>query len=63
MYKLPIPVQVRSRYHDGHWSRGFEITEVLHRDDRDDEVYRVRRRSDGAVLPVLFDPEDVRTDE
>jgi hypothetical protein len=49
-----IPVEVRSRY-DGRWSRGFEIAEELGAD-----AYRVRRLSDGSVLPAEFSPEDVR---
>ena len=50
-------IEVRSRFED-HWSRGFEISEVVNNDGRD--RYRVRRRSDGSVLPVLFDGDDVR---
>ena len=42
-------VEVRSRFED-HWSRGFEISEVVNNDGRD--RYKVRRRSDGSVLPV-----------
>jgi hypothetical protein len=49
-----VPVEVRSRY-DGRWNRGFEIAEELGAD-----IYRVRRLSDGSVLPVEFSPEDVR---
>ncbi|HVM39984.1 MAG TPA: hypothetical protein VM618_04290 [Acidimicrobiia bacterium] len=59
MRHLRVPVEVRSRYQDGAWSRGFEIEEVVRvRDDR--EAYRLRRRSDGVVLPVLFDADEVR---
>jgi hypothetical protein len=49
------PVQVRI---EGHWLDGFEVSEVVH----DDEVlrYRVRRVSDAAILPQLFDAEQVR---
>ena len=47
-------VEVRSRFDRG-WKRGFEIAEVI-----DSGGYRVRRLSDGAVLPVPFDVEDVR---
>jgi hypothetical protein len=46
-------VEVRSRF-DGHWSRGFEVAEVL------PGGYRLRRLSDGSVLPSEFEPDDVR---
>jgi hypothetical protein len=46
-------VEVRSRY-DGSWSRGFEVAEVTA------EGYRLRRLSDLSVLPMEFDPDDVR---
>jgi len=49
-------VEVRSRF-DASWSRGFEIAEVVQ--DREPS-YRVRRRSDGSLLPVLFTHDDVR---
>ena len=50
-------VEVRSRF-EQRWSRGFEIFDVVREQDR--EGFRVRRRSDGSVLPALFDPDDVR---
>ena len=46
-------VEVRSRF-DGAWARGFEIAEVL------DRAYRLRRLSDGSVLPTEFECDDVR---
>ncbi len=46
-------VEVRRRF-DGKWSRGFEVKEVL------PDGYRVVRLSDSSVLPVVFDPDDVR---
>ncbi len=49
-----VPVEVRSRY-DGMWNRGFEIAEQTGSD-----AYRVRRLSDGSVLPAEFSPDDVR---
>ncbi len=48
-----VPVEVRRRY-DGGWSHGFEIAEQT------GGAYRVRRLSDGVVLPAEFPPEDVR---
>ena len=46
-------VEVRRRF-DQRWSKGFEVAEVL------DEGYRVRRISDGTVLPAEFTADDVR---
>lgn len=47
-------VDVRSRF-VGDWSRGFEVAERV-----DDHGYRVRRLSDGTVLPDVFDDNEVR---
>ena len=46
-------VEVRSRF-DDRWSDGFEIVETVARG------YRVKRLSDGAVLPATFTHDDVR---
>ena len=46
-------VEVRSRF-DGSWSGGFEISEVV------DDGYRVRRLSDGSVLPSVLHDHEVR---
>jgi hypothetical protein len=46
-------VEVRSRF-DARWARGFEVAEVL------PEGYRLRRLSDGSVLPAEFSFDDVR---
>jgi hypothetical protein len=46
-------VEVRNRF-TGAWSRGFELAESV------DDGYRVRRLSDGSILPTVFLPEDVR---
>jgi len=46
-------IEVRSRF-DGRWVRGFEVASL------DNDRYLVRRRSDGAVLPVPFLADDVR---
>lgn len=50
-------VEVRSRF-EGSWARGFELVEVI--ESRDGRSFRVRRRSDGSVLPALFSGGDVR---
>ena len=47
---------MRRRF-DQHWSRGFEVAEVL------DDGYRLRRASDGTVLPAVFDPDEVRVEK
>jgi hypothetical protein len=49
-------VEVRTRFDDS-WGRGFEIAEVV---SDGAPKYRLRRRSDGSVLPALFSDEDVR---
>jgi hypothetical protein len=51
-------VEVRSRF-DGGWCHGFEVAEAL--DTAAGVAYRVRRVSDGAVLPALFRPDEVAT--
>jgi hypothetical protein len=54
-------VDVRSRF-DGSWSRGFAVAEVVGGGDGPGEAvprYRLRRQSDGALLPRLFAPNEV----
>ena len=46
-------VEVRSRF-DQSWSRGFEVAEHT------DRGYRIKRLSDGMVLPTEFIDDDVR---
>jgi hypothetical protein len=53
LMKPGTKVEVRSRF-DQRWGRGFEIAEV------EGEGYRIRRLSDGEVLPVVFTGDDVR---
>ncbi len=48
-----VPVEVRTRF-TAHWAPGFEIVQVV--GDR----ARVRRSSDGAVLPVALSVDDIR---
>jgi hypothetical protein len=50
---LGTSVEVRRRF-DHAWARGFEIASAA------DDGYRLRRQSDGAVLPVVFPSDDVR---
>jgi hypothetical protein len=51
-------VEVRSSF-EQRWTRGFEVSEVLHADEGELR-YRVRRRSDGSILPVTFTDDDLR---
>lgn len=44
-------VDVRNRF-DGRWSTGFRVDAVVA--DDDGYRFRLRRLSDGAVLPALF---------
>ena len=49
-------VEVRSRF-EAAWTRGFEVVERV---GAPDARYKLRRRSDGSILPVLFDEDDLR---
>lgn len=53
----PDGVEVRCRFGD-RWVSGFEVCEVVERDHR--TRYRLRRRSDGSVIPTLFEEKDLR---
>jgi hypothetical protein len=58
-----IRVEVRSRF-DQRWARGFEVEEVVVANgDGDGPRYRVRRRSDGSVLPSLFVDDELREEK
>jgi hypothetical protein len=46
-------VEVLVRYQH-HWAPGFEVVLV------DDDGYWLRRRSDGAMLPVAFADDEIR---
>ena len=50
-------IEVRTRF-DGAWVRGFEVAEETARGDQ--TALRLRRRSDGSVLPTWFTPDEVR---
>ncbi len=58
--RLGTRVEVRSRFED-RWARGFEVCETV--DEHGRLRYRLRRRSDGSVLPVLFADDDVREEK
>ena len=52
-------VDVRSRF-DGTWNGGFAVAEVVTNGEGLTELrYRLRRQSDGAVLPRLFSGQEV----
>jgi hypothetical protein len=53
-------VEVRSRF-DRAWARGFEIAEQVAAEGA--PRYRLRRRSDGSVLPALFGDDEVREEK
>ena len=46
-------VEVRRRFDDA-WARGFAVARVV------DNRFELRRLSDGAILPALFDLTDLR---
>jgi hypothetical protein len=48
---------VRRKF-DQRWARGFEVAEAVNGDG-----YRVRRLSDGSVIPVPFPEEEVRVEK
>jgi hypothetical protein len=48
-------VEVRNRFQQS-FHNGFEVTRATR------QGYRVRRLSDGAELPAVFSPDDVRAD-
>jgi hypothetical protein len=50
-------VEVHCRFGD-RWVGGFEVVDVVRADDG--ARYRLRRKSDGSVLPSLFDERDIR---
>ena len=52
-------VEVRSRF-DQRWARGFEVDTVMTDTSQAGDQYRVRRRSDGSVLPAVFVADEVR---
>jgi len=52
-----VSVAVRCSF-EGTWSPGFEVAEVVLEADGG-AGYRLRRLSDGAVVPVIFPIEDV----
>jgi hypothetical protein len=51
-------VEVRCRFSDNRWVSGFEICDVF--DQEGTLRYRLRRQSDGYILPTLFDDSSVR---
>lgn len=54
-------IQIRTRF-DGQWVGGYEVIERDERPGGRDVLVRVRRRSDGRVLPERFGAEEVRPD-
>ena len=54
-------VEVRSRF-ESRWTRGFEVADRVDGASEGDgeAMYKVRRRSDGSILPVTFSEADLR---
>jgi hypothetical protein len=56
-------VEVRSRF-ESRWTRGFEVADKVdgtgNPDGPGESMYKVRRRSDGSILPVTFSENDLR---
>ena len=54
-------VEVRSRF-ESKWSRGFEVADLVDPGPAatGEAMYKVRRRSDGSILPVTFAEADLR---
>jgi hypothetical protein len=48
-------VEVATRF-TGSWSRGFVVADV------EDHTYRLRRLSDGHVLPIAFSAHELRVE-
>lgn len=53
MPSVGAKVEVKARF-DGTWSGGFEVVDV------EDDGYRIRRMTDGTVLPSVFHHNEVR---
>jgi hypothetical protein len=53
----PLIVEVRNRF-DGSWSHGFAIVEHTISAEGEPRI-RLRRLSDGHILPELFSADDV----
>ncbi len=53
-------VEVRDRF-DRRWTRGFEVAETV--ETGEGAGYRIRRLSDGSVLPVVFGADEVRREK
>ena len=55
--ELGTSVEVRARF-DGRWCAGFEVADRIEADFAP-VTYRLRRTSDGSVLPALFTDDDI----
>lgn len=49
-------VEVRTRLDTRRWAKGFEVVDAV------PSGYRLRRMTDGEVMPVVFSPDDVRAE-
>lgn len=57
--KTGTKVEVQDRFART-WRRGFEVAAAVDGDSDGVAGYRIRRLSDGAVLPVVFTADEVR---
>ena len=55
------PVRVRTRFEQS-WAGGFEVAEGRRPAEAEPPRYRVRRTSDGFVVPADFSVDEVRVD-
>ena len=55
--ELGTSVEVRARF-DGRWCAGFEVADRIEADSAP-VTYRLRRTSDGSVLPALFTGDEI----
>ena len=53
LFPVGTRVEVRRRF-DQHWAKGFEVA------DHGDDGYRLKRLSDGELLPVAFEESVLR---
>ena len=61
VWPVGTPVEVRTRF-ERSWAHGYEVAEGV-RPDGAEPRYRVRRTSDGEVVPASFSPEELRVED
>ena len=61
MLRKGARVQVQNRF-DRRWIGGFVVDQVKAAEDGGDARYRVKRVSDGSVVPDAFGPGELRSE-